>query len=443
MAAASPSQPSSSAASSTSLPPGVSAPYAAINATDQSGLIAILAAFALGLVLVSISIRLYARHHFAGYRVDDYTFFAASILSVIQASLVLQALAEGQGKISGNLSPDKSNSIQKLSFASDLFYLGVLCLSKFSTSFLLLYLTPSRIDHRIIWSGVGAESIWAISAVLIEGIRCNRGQPWTDDATNCSNTFARWIYIAVFDCVTELGIVVTAILIVRNLQMNLKSKLIVVGAFSCRIPNIALSIIRLVFIHNSRVAETFHIWSARIISVTQIAIGVSIASSIVPYLKPFMMAYEQPTSSSYPNRSGRSDGSSRFKLSALTSKASTTATQTQTQTQDVEDDGELRDAAGRVRRKPVLKVGRLRPEQTRYSAKASAAPAPERSDADQDKKSDHDSEDSTIMIIKKGVEWSVRYDQESKQERASSTAETAETSASANPDDTHVARPAV
>lgn len=81
MAGGSPSTPPSSAAaaSSTHLPPGISAPYAAINAHDQSGLIAILAAFALGLVLVSISIRIYARHHFAGYRVDDYTFFAASV----------------------------------------------------------------------------------------------------------------------------------------------------------------------------------------------------------------------------------------------------------------------------------------------------------------------------------------------------------------------------
>lgn len=238
--------------------------------------------------------------------------------------------------------------------------------------------------------------------------------------------------------------------------MSFRSKLIVVGAFSCRIPyvlshrptvvcllvlrNIALSIIRLVFIRNSEVADTFHIWSARLISMTQIAIGVSIASSIVPYLKPFMTAYEQPASSSYPARSGRSNGSSRFKLSALTSKASTTAEHTHTQ--DVEEDGQLRDAAGRVHRKPVLKVGRLRPEQTRYSAKASADPAPEKTSSEHDNKSEHNSEE---MIIKKGIEWSVRFDQDgSRHERSSSMAETAGTSASTkDADDIRVVGPSI
>src|SRR4051812_11730477 len=63
----------------TGLPEGISKPLAGINAQDQSGLIAILTAFALGLVLLSIGTRIYARHEFRLYRIDDFTFFAATV----------------------------------------------------------------------------------------------------------------------------------------------------------------------------------------------------------------------------------------------------------------------------------------------------------------------------------------------------------------------------
>jgi len=63
----------------TGLPEGISGPLAGINSQDQSGLIAILTAFSLGLVLLSIATRIYARREFRSYRVDDYTFFAASV----------------------------------------------------------------------------------------------------------------------------------------------------------------------------------------------------------------------------------------------------------------------------------------------------------------------------------------------------------------------------
>lgn len=65
-----------------SLPSGITAPYAAINDSDTSGLIAILAAFALGLILISISVRIYARHNFRTYRADDYFFFVAAVSSI-------------------------------------------------------------------------------------------------------------------------------------------------------------------------------------------------------------------------------------------------------------------------------------------------------------------------------------------------------------------------
>jgi hypothetical protein len=67
------------AASSSGLPAGVSAPLETISDTDQGGLIAILAAFALSLVLVSFPIRVYVRSKLGRYKMDDYAFVGASV----------------------------------------------------------------------------------------------------------------------------------------------------------------------------------------------------------------------------------------------------------------------------------------------------------------------------------------------------------------------------
>jgi hypothetical protein len=57
----------------------VTAPWEVISDTDQGGLVSILAAFSLGLVLVAIPIRTYARSKLRTYRLDDYAFLAACV----------------------------------------------------------------------------------------------------------------------------------------------------------------------------------------------------------------------------------------------------------------------------------------------------------------------------------------------------------------------------
>lgn len=89
---------------------------------------------------------------------------------------------------------------------------------------------------RMIYATIVASSLWVIIAVILDAVRCNPRHPWTDDVSTCSTFFARWIFIGTMDAVIEVALVGTAVYIVSNLQMALKSKIIVVGAFSWRIP---------------------------------------------------------------------------------------------------------------------------------------------------------------------------------------------------------------
>lgn len=56
-----------------------SAPLATIDKDDQGGLIAILTAFSLTLVLMSVGIRFYAKKEWRAYKSDDFAFFAAVV----------------------------------------------------------------------------------------------------------------------------------------------------------------------------------------------------------------------------------------------------------------------------------------------------------------------------------------------------------------------------
>ena len=60
-------------------PLGISAPLAAINSQDQSGLIAIIAGFALGLALLGVGVKAYTRNYFRHFRYDDIMFCLAMV----------------------------------------------------------------------------------------------------------------------------------------------------------------------------------------------------------------------------------------------------------------------------------------------------------------------------------------------------------------------------
>ncbi|PVI01607.1 hypothetical protein DM02DRAFT_341538 [Periconia macrospinosa] len=427
----------------TGLPEGISKPLAGINAQDQSGLIAILTAFALGLVLLSIGTRIYARHEFRLYRIDDFTFFAATGFAVVQFSLIFEELRQGLGKSEDQISPTVVPRMQKLGFAADLLYLIVLFLSKCCVSFLFLNLTPGNAHMRVIWTTVAASSTWVITSILLEAIRCNPSHPWTDDMVTCTNAFVRWAVIAALDAAIEFALVANAIYIVFDLQMAIKSKIIVVGAFSWRIPNIAFTIARLVFLSHPFEPSSSHIWNSRVVSTTQLSVGYTILATVVPYLKPFMMAYERPKtsySSNYPSSTG-----TRFKLSNLDKNSQTASAALRTM--DQEDEGALIEDPPvtlhhnipqvKKRRRSAVRMGKLRPERTKYEVSASAA------ESGSHERSEHGSEDSEQMIITKGVEWSVKYhsDDRAAREGRHSVAGTEESRvATPGPDDITVIR---
>jgi len=69
----------SSTAMAAALPSGIRAPMRPITDEDQGGLIAILAGFAISLVLISFPIRAYVRSKTGSWKIDDFMFISATV----------------------------------------------------------------------------------------------------------------------------------------------------------------------------------------------------------------------------------------------------------------------------------------------------------------------------------------------------------------------------
>ena len=103
--------------------------------------------------------------------------------------------------------------------------------------------------------------------------------------------FARWSFIAVIDICTEASLFLAACWLVFGLQMPLRLKLLVVLAFSLRLPTIAFCGVRLQFVHETINATNTTLQSAYSTVWTQVELNFSILASAISCLGPFISPF--------------------------------------------------------------------------------------------------------------------------------------------------------
>jgi hypothetical protein len=290
-------------------------------------------------------------------------------------------------------------------------------LSKCATAFLFLRLTPGRGHAFAIWGTISTSIVWAIVSIFLIAIRCHPAHPWTDITNTCTGLFARWQFIAALDIFTEAGLFFISVYLVWGIQMSLKSKAIVVGAFGCRLPFvlpplpphfktltnllflrvIAIIGLRLYYLNTEINSSDVYLLSSNAVSCTQLEIGYSIMASIVPCLKTFMMPYDRELTGPTQYRNYAYGNGTSHKLSSLASNSREEGIAVESTEQNQNQEG--------IGRLGAKFMGRLRPEQTIYEARVVG-----HADTSTSERKSVDSGNSRRMIIKKGVEWSVDYD---------------------------------
>lgn len=270
------------------------APPYVITATDKRGLIVVTGVSVLAFVWSCSLIRLWLRWQLKQWRWDDWWLSAATVLDTVQTGLVLHLVTLGLGASQADLSLAQRERLGKEGFATQILYIFVLLTSKLSVLFLHLRLSPGGWHRLAIWFILVVSCIWAVLSVVLVAVPCNPLQAVTRPP-HCSNRWPKWLAISILDIVTEFLIFTTAIQLVHCLNMRRSAKVLVIVAFSARLPVIVLASVRLHYLH-----QRFHgSYTFEYLVATQWQMGYAIMSCTItgmgPLLRPFENEYVSST----------------------------------------------------------------------------------------------------------------------------------------------------
>lgn len=171
------------------VPEGHSPPFATVTPDDHSAWILIATALGMACYLFFGGIRILVRVTIShGFALDDYVLCAATILAIIQSSLVLGACSKGLGKSLDLVSQEAQQEVQKIYYTSNLFYILIIGLSKISVICFLSRISRMK-QHRIVFNvAMGLIAAWIFGSLLAVALQCNLQIPWIIVGEDCSGT---------------------------------------------------------------------------------------------------------------------------------------------------------------------------------------------------------------------------------------------------------------
>ncbi|KAI9367355.1 hypothetical protein BJX61DRAFT_312157 [Aspergillus egyptiacus] len=273
------------------VPPGYSPPFQVVDELHHGAWVIIIAALGLVLSLVSFLIRLYVRlvlHPPFGK--DDYVLLGATIIAVVQATLLFEACSEGLGTSIVLLREDQVHLIQRLVIISDIFYLVTLYTTKCSVIGIYLRLTPQKGHKFASYCTLILCTLWVIPAILIIAVNCGFNRPWTGARGQCENLIARWQFVVALDIATELILFGLAVMLLAGLFMPLKRKLTIAFAFIFRLPMIIFAIFHIHYLQKDLGSSDPTLNAVPSILWGQAELNYALVACSVLCLRPFMAA---------------------------------------------------------------------------------------------------------------------------------------------------------
>lgn len=154
--------------------PHLNAPLTSSTPLNQTAPIAILSGFSLGLLLLSILLRLYNRLNTPFRRTEDTAFYIAIVLGLCALVTTLYLVSRGLGRDVDALRTQSGgvDVLEKGVLATTVLYLGVLAASKASCGCMLGWITPYGAGKRVAMGLVGAAGVWVCIGGFVVGFGC-------------------------------------------------------------------------------------------------------------------------------------------------------------------------------------------------------------------------------------------------------------------------------
>ena len=241
-----------------------------------------------------------------------------------------------------------------------------------------------------------------MASILVVGVRCGAQAPW-DFSKNqsCVNQRRIWIGISPFDIISEIVIMVLPILMMAPVQVPLSKKVFVVTAFGSRVLYVAAVIVRLFYPPLDFRSANFTGRDSPAVYATQTVLCLAIVTACIPAMKPLMEAFNsggmivRVNGTSSQNHYGMGSHSGSHHSYAMGSMV-----KSQIRAETTEDESPSSSSRSRKARSPT--------HQDHTASQFVSRKMSHGSEGDRDSISSQ--AQSEQMIIKKNVQWTVKYE---------------------------------
>ncbi|KAK4896489.1 hypothetical protein LTR27_005705 [Elasticomyces elasticus] len=221
---------------------------------------------------------------------DDALCFVATLVAVIQTTIVLRLAETGFGRTENELRQSQSQNVAKLIYATDVLFILSLWTGRASVSLLLHRLAGASNQPRLYQSLTGIVGVLGVTSLLVVTIRPSYEHPWIYTAETDSSTTVRWAVNGALSILCDLLAIGFSVFLVWNLQMGTNTKTLVITAFSLRLFVLPATIIRLVSISSVDSAE-FSFSYALPEAYTQLEMYCNLIATTLPCLRLFLTAW--------------------------------------------------------------------------------------------------------------------------------------------------------
>lgn len=259
---------------------------------------------------ITVSLRTYCRWRVIhSFGIDDKLLLVLMIIYTAYLSLHLAAGKYGPGRHAAELSAEDKATVLKYWYICELLYIVSTCLLKLSVGFLLLRITIERMHVHMLRILMLGTVLSASTHFFMVMFQC-RPIPtfWNENPRTpgkCWNdrVFLIMTYTApAINCLADWAFGILPIFIVWSLNMQFKSKILVMLILGFAAIGSTATIVRIFYLHHLIDADDF-LWSTTDVAIwTTVEPGIGIAAASIATLRPLwqLICYRAGLSSEAP-----------------------------------------------------------------------------------------------------------------------------------------------
>ncbi|KAF7864402.1 hypothetical protein EAF04_006536 [Stromatinia cepivora] len=224
------------------------------------------------------------------FGLDDAFIIASLLLAIGSMVAVTIGIRSGLGLLDWESgSQSQLDGLQKAVYSFNFLFILSQFFSKLSILVFIRSLTPNRTHRNLDTFFIVLTVCWGITAGFGLIFQCDTPEVWNFLHGECISRLAFYTYVEILNIILDSVLVLLPIMVVWNLKLALKPKLMIVSCFIPRICVIAALIVQLEILYDEyQTGEPFVSWL--FILSTLLAQCLGIVSACILYLKPFLQS---------------------------------------------------------------------------------------------------------------------------------------------------------